>query len=348
MTYAIVCLLTAVVTAAATWLLCRKLSARLGMRELGIKEIPLAVRDIPGEGEYVPRCGGLLPSAAMLGTAFAMLLLHALLCRLSSTSDVPRMSALQSMYIWGGLILAPLFCAAGFMEDYAAVFRRVRRVMPGWQTVLIRAAIASAFLAAVWLAGDRGAGMTIIPFAGEVRLGFWFYPLSLLLITAIVRGAELVQEADGALPMTGFFAFLPFVLTAGIFSGVSAGMADSGILAVAGACGCLAFLPFNHMPPRMHSGRAGGAFTGGLLCAVAFAQRMPLLLLFVGGVYIAEALTSLAGKATTRLFGKTCASPLHRMIGRVGRNDAQISIILAAVTAVTGAAAAALAIFTKR
>jgi len=346
MTYAIVCLLTAALSAGATWLLCRKLSARLGMRELGVKEIPLAVRDIPGKDEYVPRCGGLLPSAAVFATALVMLLLHALLCRLGSPSGTPRLSGLQNMYVWGGLILAPLFCAAGFMEDYAEVFRSVRRAMPRWQSVLIRMAVATAFLAAIWLAGDRGAGMTVIPFVGEVRLGFWYYPLSLLLITAVVRGAELSQEAEGTVPMVGFFSFLPLVLTAGILSSVNAGMADAGIMAIAGACGCLAFLPFNHMPARLLTGRAGGAFMGGLLCAAAFAQRMPVLLLLVGGVFIAESVTALFAWVTERLCGRMVGAPLHRMIGRKEKNDEQITLILAAVTAVSGAAAAALAIFT--
>ncbi len=346
MTYAIACLLTAVLSAGATWLLCKKLSPRLGMRELGIKEIPVAVRDIPGNGEYAPRCGGLLPSAAISGTTLIMLLLHSLMCAAGNSSGVPRLSGLQNMYVWGSFILAPLFCAAGFMQDYAAVFRRVRRAISGWQSMLIRAVVAAGFLAAVWLAGDRGAGMTIVPFAGEIRMGFWYYPLSLLLIVLVVHGAEMVQEAEGAAPMVGFFSFLPMVLTAGILSAFSAGMADAGIIATAGACGCLAFLPFNQMPARMHTGRAGGAFTGGLLCAVCFAQRMPLLLLLAGAVYIAEAVTDLFARVTRLLIGKAAAAPLHRMIGRGGKNDIQITLILAAVTAVTGAAAAALAIFT--
>lgn len=348
MTYAVVCLLTALISAGATWLLCRKLAARLGMRELGIKEIPLAVRDVPGEGDYVPRCGGLLPSAAVLGTAVVMLLFHALLCRLESASAIPRLSGLQNMYVWGGLILAPIFCAAGFMEDYAEVFRHVRRALPGWQSVLIRAAVAAGFLAAVWLAGERGAGATFVPFAGEVRMGFLYYPLSLALIVAVVRGAELMQEAEGAMPMVGFFSFLPLVLTAGILLPTSAGMADAGVMAIAGACGCLAFLPFNHAPARMLTGRAGGAFMGGLLCAVCFALRMPLLLLPVGSVFIAETLTDLFARLSERLTGRAVGAPLHRMIGRSGKNDVQITLILAAVTAVTGAAAAALAIFTER
>ena len=87
---------------------------------------------------------------------------------------------------------------------------------------------------------------------------------------------------------------------------------------------------------------------GGLLCAVCFVQRMPLLLLLTGGVYIAEALTDLIARISERLTGKPLGAPLHRMIGRRGNNDAKISLILAAVTAVAGAAAAALAIFTER
>lgn len=342
MTYAIVCLLTAAISAGATWLLCRKLAGRLGMRELGIKEIPAAARRFPGEGEYVPRCGGLLLSAAVLGTASVMLLLHTLL----TASGEHRLSGLQSMYVWGGFILAPLFCAAGFMEDYAEVFRRVHGAVPCCHSLLIRAAVAASFLSSVWLAGDRGAGLTVIPFAGEIRTGFWYYPLSLLLIVLVVHGAELVQEAEGAMPMTGFLSFLPLVLVSGIRSFYGAGMSEAGIMAVSGACGCLAFLAFNRQPAKLLSGRAGGAFMGGLLCAVSFAQRMPLLLILTGGVFIVEALTDFTARLHRHQLAGWQPAPLHRLIGRSGRNDAQITLILAVITALAGAAAAALAIFT--
>lgn len=345
MTYGIVCLLTALLSAGGTWLLCRYLLSRLGMRELGIKKIPAAVRDVPGEGEYVPRCGGLLPAAAMFAAAVIMTGLYALLCRLEGGGGVPRLSGVQSMYVLGGLVLAPLCCAAGFMEDYASVFRRVRGGLSGWQRAGVKVLIAAGYLAAVWLAGDRGAGMTDVPFAGQLRMGFWYYPLSLLLIVGTVQGAELLQEAEGALPAVGFFSFVPFIAAAGLAARGSASLADSGITAVAGACGCLVFIMYNFTPARALCGAAGGAFTGALLCAAAFSSGMPVLLVLTGGVYLAESATALAGGICRRLTGRELCPPLHRLIGRGGRNDIQITVILTAVTAVLSAAAAALALF---
>lgn len=348
MIYSIICLLAAIASATGTWLLCKYLLGRLGMRELGVKSIPATVRDVPGEGEYVPRCGGLLPCGAVLVSAAVMLLLYAALSGSGSVAGVPRLSGLQRMYIWGGVLLGPLFGAAGFLEDYALVFRRLRSGIPGWQRLLIQTAIAAAYLAAVWLSGDRGEGITTVPFAGEIRMGFWYYLLSLLLIVAVVKGAELAQEAEGVMPTAGFFSFLPVIVAAGFLTGYNAGISDAGIMAVAGAGGCLAFMSYNFAPAQARSGTAGGAFMGALLCGAAFASRMPVLLLLTGAAYIAESATALFAWITERIFGKAAGAPLHRMIGRSGKNDIQITVVFAAVTALLGAVAAVLAVLGKR
>lgn len=344
MTYGIICLLTAVLSAAGTWLMCKYLLSRLGMRELGIKEIPLTVRDVPGEGEYVPRCGGLIPAFAVFISSAVMLLIYGFVSEIGGIAGISRLSGVQSMYIRGGILMAALFCAAGFLEDYAIVFRNMRRGMASWKRLLIQAAIAAAFLAAVWLSGDKGKGLTIIPFAGEVQMGIWYYPLSLLLILAVVRGAELAQEADGVMPVAGFFSFIPFIVASGFLSVYNAGISDVGVMAVAGAGGCLAFIPYNYASVQTHTGIAGGAFMGALLCGVAFASRTPILLLLCGAVYIAEAVTALVAWVSEKLTGRAVGAPLHRMIGRMGRNDIQITTVFAAVTAVLGAVSAALAV----
>lgn len=346
MIYGVICLLTAALSAGGTWLLCKYLLRRLGMRELGVKDIPAAARHIPGEDKYVPRCGGLLPCGAALVSAAVMVLIYSALSGSGGLAGVPRLSGLQRMYIWGGLLLAPLSGAVGFLEDYALVFRGLPRALAGWQRLLIQGAVASAYLAAIWLSGDRGEGIAVLPFAGEVRMGFWYYPLCLVLILAVTRGAELAQEAEGVMPAAGFFSFVPVIVVAGLLSGYNAGLADAGLIAVAGAGGCAAFLMFNYPPARARTGHAGGAFMGALLCAAALAARMPVMLALCGAAYIAESVTALIAWLSERLVGKPLGAPLHRLLGRTGRNDIQLTNIFASITAVLGAISAALAVFT--
>ena len=210
--------------------------------------------------------------------------------------------------------------------------------------MLVQAAVAAAYLAAIWLSGDGGEGMVTVPFAGEVRMGFWYYPLTLLLMLAVVRGAELAQEADGVMPTVGFFSFIPVIAAAGFLSKYNAGITDTGIIAVAGAAGCLAFNSFNFAPVLTRTGTAGGAFMGALLCGTALAARMPLLLLLCGAAYIAESATALFAWLTEKLTGTAVGAPLHRMLGRSGKNDVQITVIFAVITALSGAVGAALAV----
>lgn len=348
MTYSIVLVLTALTAAGGSLLLLRLLSGTLAMKELGIKPASFPERKHPTAEEYAPRCGGLLPSAAMFAAAAAGIILYSLLAGGSSPEGIPRLSGLQSAGVLGGLLLAPLCGAAGFMEDYARVFRRVEGGVRPWQSVGLKAVIAAGYLAVLWLAGDGGEGVTTLPFAGQVRLGFAYYPLSLLLITAIVHGAQLLHEAEGAVPSVGFFSFIPCLTAAGLAAAGSASLADSGLMAAAGACGCLVFMVYNFTPARSLCGAAGGAFAGALLCGVHYAWGTPVLLLLTGSVYLAQSLTALAGWLTGRITGRKPCPPLHRLLGRRGKNDVQITVILAGTEAVLCAVAAALALFGAR
>lgn len=344
MAYALACLAAAAAAAGGTWLLLKRLLDRLARLELGVRDIPATERDLPAEDGYAPRCGGLLLGAGALGAALLGLLVYGIAAAPGAGSAAPRLSGLQSAYIWGGLLLAPLFAAAAFLEDYPIVFRRMPRGIPGWKRLLVQLAVIVAYLAAIWLGGDGGEGATLIPFVGEVKLGIWFYIAALLVMLAVVRGAELAQKADGTGPMTGFFSLVPLIIAAGFLGRLNAGAFDAGVMGVAGAGACLAFSSVDFPPSTAHTGRVGGGFLGGLLCGVAFAVRMPVLLLLIGSGYIIETATALLAWASERLFGKKLGAPLHHMIGkRLG--DVGVLIVFSAITALAGAVAAALAIF---
>lgn len=335
----IVCALGAAAAFGAVTLLCRYLLDRLGRRELGVKTPPVPGAKAAGE-KYIPKTGGLFLAAGTIAVAALCLIVYAIIAGANSMTSMPRLSGLAKTYLWGGLFFSALCCAAGFLNDYAIVFKNAGR-LPATRQAVITGAVAAAFLASAWLGGDGGRGLTFIPFVGEVELGAWYYVLSLPLIMAVVSGARLASEADGLSPTTGFFSLMPVVAAA-----VFCGSYDSGIVGVAGAGGCLGFLMWNFCPARAHTGSAGGAFTGAILCAAAFSARMPYLLLFAGAAYIAEAITALLGAAVPAVTKKeTRFAPMHRMIGRSGRDDVGLTVIFSAITAILGALGAAFAIF---
>ena len=87
-----------------------------------------------------------------------------------------------------------------------------------------------------------------------------------------------------------------------------------GVFASGLAGGLLGFLVYNYNPAKIFMGDTGSLFLGGAICATAFAMDMPLVLIPLGIIYVAETLSDIIQiiyfKAThgKRLFKM---APLH-------------------------------------
>lgn len=62
-------------------------------------------------------------------------------------------------------------------------------------------------------------------------------------------------------------------------------------MSAASAGACLGFLVWNFHPAKVFMGDTGSLFLGGLVCALAFAIDMPILLIPIGIIYIVEELS---------------------------------------------------------
>ena len=63
------------------------------------------------------------------------------------------------------------------------------------------------------------------------------------------------------------------------------------IAAAAVAGGCLGFLVWNFNPAKVFMGDTGSLFLGGIVCALGFGVNLPILILFVGIIYLCEILS---------------------------------------------------------
>ncbi len=77
--------------------------------------------------------------------------------------------------------------------------------------------------------------------------------------------------------------------------------------------GCLGFLWFNCHPARVFMGDTGSLALGGAIAAVAIAIKQELVLIIVGGVFVAEAISVLVQVASFRLTGRRVfrMAPIH-------------------------------------
>ena len=144
-------------------------------------------------------------------------------------------------------------------------------------------------------------------------------------------GTTTVDGLDGSIT---FFVAVSFML-------ISSALYRLGITAfsaaVAGAC--LGFLVWNFHPAKVFMGDTGSLFLGGMVCALAFAVRMPILLLPLGIVYLCEMFSVILQVGYFKLtHGKRLfkMSPIHHHFEMSGWSEVKIVAVFSAVTAVFG------------
>ncbi len=157
----------------------------------------------------------------------------------------------------------------------------------------------------------------------SISLGAWFIPLATLVIVASSNAVNLTDGLDGL--AGGCLVCATGALGIVAYAGGHAGWAhylniphiphagESAVIAAATLGGLLAFLWFNCHPASVFMGDTGSLPLGGLLGLLAVVARQELLLVAIGGVFVAEAASVIVQVAWFRCTGRRvfrCA-PVH-------------------------------------
>ena len=101
--------------------------------------------------------------------------------------------------------------------------------------------------------------------------------------------------------------------------------------------GLVAYLFYNWHPAKVFMGDTGSLFLGGIVCGLAFALDMALVLVLVGVVYIVETLSVIMQVGYFKLtHGKRIfkMTPIHHHFEMCGWKEIKIVLVFAAVSAV--------------
>jgi phospho-N-acetylmuramoyl-pentapeptide-transferase len=243
--------------------------------------------------------------------------------------------------VFSGLGLALCHSAIGFIDDYVKVVKKRNLGLTAIQKLVFQFAVTIAYLAVL---GVMGVGTkTVIPFVGEVDLGWFYYIISAIVIVGVVNAVNLTDGIDGLDGSITFFVALFFMLIASLVSYMGVTFMSA---AVAG--GCLGFLVWNFHPAKVFMGDTGSLFLGGIVCALAFAVNMPILLLPLGIIYLCEMGSVVLQVAYFKLtHGKRLfkMSPIHHHFEMCGWSEVKIVSVFSAVTVVFGIGAFLLVYF---
>lgn len=239
---------------------------------------------------------------------------------------------LMKVRLFGGLGMALGYGLVGFMDDYIKVVKKRNLGLTAIQKLVLQFVVAGAYLLGVYLAG--GKSTTLIPLVGEVDFGWGYWILAAILIVGVVNAVNFTDGIDGLNASITFFVCIFLMMIAGLMS-----MFSVSIMAVAVAAACMGFLVWNFNPAKVFMGDTGSLFLGGIVCALAFALNMPILLLPLGIVYFAEILSVVLQVSYFKLtHGKRLfkMSPIHHHFEMCGWSEMRICFVFSMVAAAGG------------
>lgn len=240
---------------------------------------------------------------------------------------------------WGTILLAVSFGIIGFVDDYIKVVKKRNLGLTAIQKLIMQFVAAGLYMLILYTAGDTST-VLIIPFLGQLDLGLVYFPLCVVGIVYVTNSVNLTDGLDGLCGSVTCVSALGFMM-------VSAAMGFGGInlLSTALAAACLGFLVWNFYPAKVFMGDTGSMFLGGMVTGLAFGVGMPLILAFLGIIYICESMSVVLQVISFKTTGKRIfkMSPIHHHFEMCGLSEVKIDFAFSAVTAV-GAVLAVLAV----
>lgn len=281
-----------------------------------------------------PTMGGFM---FIIGVTVAVCTGFAILTLSQPDESITR-TPLQLVRLFGGLALALACAAIGFVDDYIKVVRKNNAGISRKQKMLFQLLAAIGYLLALYLAGDTATAV-VIPFTGwSLELWLFYYPLAVIGIIGMVNSVNLTDGVDGLATSVTFVAGISFMAVLLMMPEINIWMS---LFATALSAGCLGFLIWNFHPAKCFMGDTGSMFLGGAICALAFGSGQPLLVVFIGIVYICESLSVIIQGISFQRTGKRIfkMSPIHHHFEMSGWSEEKIVIVFSLVTIVGGALA---------
>ncbi len=231
------------------------------------------------------------------------------------------------------------FGLVGFIDDYIKVVMKRNLGLRAWQKMGLQFVVTAVLLYYISAFTEVSFDM-MVPFSAffsanaedmYINMGVMTIPFLFVVIVGTVNGSNFTDGLDGLLSSVTLVisVFLAFVaMKLGVLITPAAG-------AMAGAL--IGFLIYNWHPAKVFMGDTGSLALGGFVAAAMLMLKMPILLIFVAFIYLAEVISVIIQvlyfKATggKRFFRM---APIHHHFELGGWSEVQVVRTFALVTLV--------------
>ncbi len=264
---------------------------------------------------------------------------------------------LANPYVWLVVFSTTAFGAVGFADDYLKVIRHRNLGLTGHTKLMLQVLIS--VVVAVWLILLQAQGLysthLIVPFLKKVRPDLvitslmrephlWpiaFLPFIAFVVLVLVGSSNAVNLTDGldglaigcTVVAAGALTVLTYVSGHAVFADYLElqripQVGEVTIFCGAMVGGAIGFLWYNAHPAEVFMGDVGSLALGGAIGTVAVIIKQELLLPFIGGIFVIEAVSVIlqVGSYKTRKKRIFKMAPLHHHFELLGWSESKIIV----------------------
>jgi phospho-N-acetylmuramoyl-pentapeptide-transferase len=233
------------------------------------------------------------------------------------------------------VLFVTLGCGAiGFLDDYRKIVRKrslglaARWRMLGLAGISLALAIVAVRVVGIPTTLDLQVVHANLPL-GPVL----YFVVILVVVSGAANAVNLTDGLDGLAAGTCAVALL-------VYTGIAfvSGQQDLAMFSATLMGSCVGFLWFNSFPAQVFMGDTGSYALGGAIAALAVMTKTEILLIIIGAVFVAEALSVIVQVVVFRRYGRRVflMAPLHHHFEMAGWSETKIIVRLWLIALIVG------------
>lgn len=227
------------------------------------------------------------------------------------------------------MILTIGFGIVGFLDDYLKVVLKRSDGLLAWQKFSLQIIVTIAFAVYITCFSDISLAIRV-PYTGAMIDVSWLtYVIMFLAVLGTVNGSNFTDGVD-ALETTVTIVICGFLCMAAYKLDSSLVPITVGVIGI-----LLGFLMFNVHPAQVFMGDTGSLALGGFVIGMAYVMQLPLFIIIVAAIYLAEVLSVILQVGYFKLtHGKRIfrMAPIHHHYELGGWSEVKVVAVFSTVT----------------